>query len=633
MKKLLLTIFAVIATAIIPAHAADDDVQVLLDADFTVFTDGSESSPKTLISSDVKAKVPGVNYASSVAAAGGYMLVKSSGYIEFSAFSELPSSSGCTLRVTAEVKMGDNYGGVIQYSKGYTGSPVNAIVETDEWTTVTVLLPDFGNGSTSRLKMAPYLSVSGFYIKSLKVEYSPNFMPAPEAYLPNDADGTSFTASCGRVSGATAYEADVFSLDGDGNPVYFVENKTLTALGIYSNPSAKITGLDPDTKYYYVARAKNAAGAVSENSEVVEVIKCISSIDAPEALAASNVTENGFTANWTPVENAVAYNVNVYSNETLTADADASVFEEDFSGFTEGTLSSIGYPSRSNIDKYTKVPGWAADGSIASAAGYYVFYPINSTGMLVTPVIDLSANNGEFSVTLKVAAGSFGSFYVTDNTITAEIVEGDFTDADDEDWTIVETAEAQAIANKNFTDYKFNFTKGSANSRVRITYTIVSGSTYKLYVDELNVSQTLPAGSVVEKQLLTKNVEGVTSADIELAMNEGQTYMYDVIAIGQTVIGSDDKAVVGEILSKQSNRVKVDAGAGVDNVAVDEAGVKAWKAGDGVLGVNGSDITVCDIAGRVLYKEQLPADIYTLNINVRGIVIVVVDGNAYKMIL
>lgn len=626
MGKLLLTLFAVIMTANLTARAADD-VQVIAEADFTLFTDGTLDSPKTLYTSDVKAKVPALNYASNVASAGGCLFVKSSGYIEFNAFTTLPSYSGCTIRVTAEVKMGDDYGGVLQLSKGYSGTPVNAPVYTDEWSTVTVLVPDFGNGSTTRLKIAPFLSVSGFYLKSVKIEYSPNFVLAPEAYLPNDADGTSFTASCSRVSGAASYEIDVFSLDENDNPTYFLQNEPITALSIYSDPSKKVTGLDPETKYFYVARAKNSSGASSENSEVVEVIKCKTSIEAPEALAATNITENGFTANWTKVNEAVSYIVNVYSKETLDVATDAVVFEEDFSGITEGTLSSISYPSRFEIDKLTKIPGWVADGSIAGANGFYVFYPTNGIGELVTPEINLSDNNGEFSVVVNAASGSFGSFFSTANTLSVDIVEG----VEDE-WTVVEAGEVKVLDNKNFTDYAISFTKGSASTRLRIKFT-QNDNSYKLYIDDIKIQQTLPAGSVVDKQLFSNTVEEATSADIALAMAVGKEYYYDILSVGLTVIGSGKDAYLGELQSVASNRVKVDAGARIDAIAADVDAPKAWKAGEGVLGVNGSAVTVCDLAGRTIYKNVFPADSYTLNINVRGLVIVVVDGKAYKIVL
>ena len=303
------------------------------------------------------------------------------------------------------------------------------------------------------------------------------------------------------------------------------------------------------------------------------------------------------------------------------------MFEEDFSGITEGTLSNISYPSRFEIDKLTKIPGWVADGSIAGANGYYVFYPTNDIGELVTPEINLSDNNGEFSVVVNAASGSFGSFFSTTNTLSVDIVEGS-----DGEWNVVEAGEVKVLDNKNFTDYAISFTKGSASTRLRIKFTQEDNS-YKLYVDDIKIQQTLPAGSVVDKQLFSSAVEEVTYADIALTMTAGKEYFYDVRSVGLTVIGSGKDAYLGELQSEASNRVKVDAGAGIDAIAADVDAPKAWKAGEGVLGVNGSAVTVCDLAGRTIYKNVLPADSYTLNINVRGLVIVVVDGKAYKIVL
>lgn len=623
MKKLLLSILSLVAvTGLGKAEETADNVQVLIDTDFTVFTEGSEESPKSLYSSSFNAKVNGYYMVSSVSAAGGKVLVGASGYLTLKQFESLPTS-GATIRITAEVKMLDEYGGALKFTRGYSSTDVvYAQVDGTDWTTVTVYASGYTGTSASRLKVEPFLSISGFYIKSLKVEYSPDFIAAPEAYLPTDADGTQFTASCSRVAGASKYEADVFSLDKDNNPVYFVQDVELTALSAYSNPSAKITGLNPGTTYYYVARAINADGKKSENSEVVEVVKSITSIDAPEALAATNVTETGFTANWDAVADAKYYIVYTYEKEKLTEASEVAVFDEDFSGVTVGTVASIELTG--NIDDFTKMPGWIADySSKAFAAGYYVFYPYKDPGTLTTPSIDLSANDGKFSVTVKGFTGAYGTMKATQNTIGAELlVNGD----------VVETATTLTCDKSGLYDFVFNFTKGTSDCRIRFVYTLADEDSNKFYADEISISQLMPAGTEISKLLGNLSSEA-TSADISLTPVTGKAYCYGVVAVGQTVVGSGTGASVGEIMSAVSNLVEVNFnGAGVDNVISDTA-INAWKAGEGTLGVNGSDIAVHDLMGRTLYHRILPADTYTLNLGLRGLIIVTVDGTSHKIVL
>jgi len=622
MKKLLLSILSVVCTlGFVNAQATADNVQVLLDTDFTVFTEGSEESPKSLYSSDFNSKVEGYRSIYDVYAAGGKILVEPSGYIQANTFSDLPTSSS-TIRITAEVKMLDPYGGAIQFVCGYTTSDAAyAVVETDEWTTISVYAGGYTGTSSSRMKMQPYLSVNGMYVKSLKVEYSPDFICAPEAYLPSDADGTQFTASCSRVSGAAKYEADVFSLNDNGEPVYFAQDVELTALGTYSDPSAKITGLDPATTYYYVVRAVNANGNKSEDSAPIEVVKAISSIAAPVALAATNIAQDGFTANWNAVDDAKSYIVYTYEKETLKEASEVAVFAEDFSGVNVGSVAQIEISG--NLNDFTKTTGWEYSSfSNAFASGYYVFAPFSDLATLTTPVIDLSANEGKFSIVLTGFTGSYGYMYATTNTIGAELLVND---------EVVETATTLVCDKEVASDFAFNFTKGTANSRIRFTYTI-NGDNQKLYVDEIKINQLMPAGTVISNVIGNVSATG-TSAEVKLTPKAEMEYCYGVVAVGQTVIGTGANASVGEILSGVSNLVDVDfTTLGIGDIATDDA-PKAWRESEGIVGVNGSNVAVHDMMGRTLYRESLPAGIRTLNIGKRGLVIVTVDGASYKIAL
>lgn len=621
MKKFLLSILTVAMAA--GAACAEDagNVVTLIDSDFTVFTDGSEESPKSLTNYSFTQQVEGYYMISGLSAAGGKILVNPSGYLQLKQFESLPTGGG-TIRVTMEVKMLDSYGGAIQLTRGYsTTDIVYEAVETDEWTTVSVLCGGYTNTSSSRLKVQPFLSISGFYLKSLKVEYSPDFIVAPEAYLPSDADGTSFTASCSRVTGASAYEADVYSLGTDGNPVYVEQNVTLKALTSYSNPSAKITGLDPATTYYFVARAINADGKKSDDSEAVQVIKCISSIDAPVALPGSNYSATGFTANWEAVADAKGYLINIYEKQTLAQDTEASVFAEDFSGVNVGTVADIEYSGQ--LDDFTVVPGWETEsGTKAFAAGYFVFYP-TSSGTLTTPSIDLSANGGVFTVTLSGFTGKYGSMSATENTLKAELlVNGE----------VVETANTYICDKSAPHDFIFDFTKGTADSRVRFTYTLEGAGYDKLYVDAIDIKQMLSAGTVINKQIATLSQEApATSAEIQLTPEKDKAYYYGVVALAQTVTGTGATAAVGELLSKESNLIEIAfSSASISEVAAEAAAPAAWKAAPGILGVNGEKVAVYDLTGRVLYNGVAsPA----IDLGVSGVVIVNVDGTTVKVAL
>lgn len=626
MKKFLLLLLPSLCLGAVTAFA-QSDVTVLLDSDFTVFTDGTEQSPKSLTTTGLNAKTPGYYLISGVSDAGGKLLVGSSGYIQAKAFSTLPTSGTSTLRFTAEVKMLDSYGGIVQATNGGYGSSAattNIIVENDEWTTVTGFVSSMSY--SSKFKLLPFLSVNGFYIKSLKIEYSADFIAAPEAYLPSDFDGTQFTASCSRVSGASSYLAEVFTLSDNGERQTVQEGIALTALSAYVDPSAKVTGLTPGVQYFYTVKAVNANGAASDESEPVALVKKISALETPEALEATDVTTQSFTANWTSVDDALFYTVNVYSEETLETEQEVSVFGEDFSGVNVGTSSSIEFSG--DLNNFTNMPGWTTDFSKAFAPGYFILYPSAGTGSVITPAIDLSAAGGTFNVVINAGMNYYGQLKDTEDLITVTLLDADGNE--------VETATSQEISAADFVDYTFGFTKGAEVSRIKITYTQEEGGNYnRLFINEISVVQTLGAGSKVNRQVLSQSTVGKqVSETLEVAFEAVKRYTYTVIAVGQTVTGTGANASISEIMSAESNAVVIPDQSGVTDLVADlNAGAPAWKTAEGVIAFSGNVVNVYNVNGALLNNAVSDGGTATVNVHAKGVIIAVVDGTAVKIVM
>jgi Fibronectin type III domain/Receptor L domain len=133
----------------------------------------------------------------------------------------------------------------------------------------------------------------------------------PEALAATNVTTSSFTANWNPVPDVTNYVIDV-SLDANFS----------TLLSGYDNLSSgnqqslDVTGLSPNTTYYYRVRANNSEGT-SGNSAVITVLTLDLIPDAPTALDATNITSTGFTANWNLVANAANYLIDVSDNVTF----------------------------------------------------------------------------------------------------------------------------------------------------------------------------------------------------------------------------------------------------------------------------------------------------------------------------
>lgn len=112
-------------------------------------------------------------------------------------------------------------------------------------------------------------------------------------------------------------------------------------------------------------------------------------------------------------------------------------------------------------------------------------YPVD-TGVLTTPVVDLSGNSGNFNLIITAATGSFGVFTVSKNTMYAELIDND---------GIVERSKAVTFESNEFVDYTFLFSKGSVNSRLRIVYNLNYDNNI-LFIDKIRIGQYNNSGIV-----------------------------------------------------------------------------------------------------------------------------------------
>jgi hypothetical protein len=130
----------------------------------------------------------------------------------------------------------------------------------------------------------------------------------PVATAASSVSAIGFTANWNFSAGAARYILDVSADTAFGS---FVTGYNGLDVGISGgNP---VTGLTPQTTYFYRVRAANGVGP-SGNSNTISVRTLQSPPARPALRSPSNVTQTGFTANWMPSTGAVTYRLDVASD-------------------------------------------------------------------------------------------------------------------------------------------------------------------------------------------------------------------------------------------------------------------------------------------------------------------------------
>jgi hypothetical protein len=132
----------------------------------------------------------------------------------------------------------------------------------------------------------------------------------PSAIAGTSVGETSFTANWNAAAGATTYRLDV-SADNFVNLLPDYSDRTVNGL------SDAVSGLASGVTYSYRVRSVNSAGT-SSNSNTITVTTIVLAPAAPNALAATNIAGESFTANWDAVYNADSYRLDVSADDFAT---------------------------------------------------------------------------------------------------------------------------------------------------------------------------------------------------------------------------------------------------------------------------------------------------------------------------
>lgn len=616
---------ATMAAAIVLASgSAVAEPTVLLDVDFSeTCTAGTEAEPQmfrySFDFSNLGFTGWSLSSATKVGQAGGSLFISDGATVSTAGLTNVSTTNGA-IKVTMAVKLNKTNMGIVQLAWGSAyGTKMNAEVYTDDWTTVEyVVTPTSASSYSNKAVFGPFLVADGIFVKSIKIEQGKEFLGVPTPYLPSDANGESFTARWKAVSGATKYYLDVYSYNAADEKVMFLDNQEVTPASTTATyVTYKVEGLNPGTTYYYVVRAANEDG-ISSDSEEIEVVKVISSLDKPK-VSVSVSTDGSYTASWEAVADAENYFVNVLRRKTLAETGNIDVLEENFDCFTTGTVDKVEFASERDL-ALLQEEGWSGD-ELCYIEGALGLYPFMDNPYLATPALDLGDNDGKVTVVITAGAANYAGFVAAGSVkLSLEDAEGNLTDP------VVLT-----IDNAGFKEYTLELTGGTADSKVKI-YGCDEDAASKYLFDNIAIQQVKPAGYVSTSTYATAETADNTYSGT-VAKEDNISYYITVTAAAKTVVSGS----VADVYSDPSDEVLIANFSGVENVvAGTEASVAVKSLGNGVIEVTAADDTVVevyDLAGRKIAAEAVAAGVNTLSVNATGLAIVKAGTVVAKVIL
>lgn len=487
---------------------------------------------------------------------------------------------------------------------------------TDTWTSVVV--PFEGKGSTQTA--IQFFGDAPIFIDDIEitqaseteVDPEPVTISVPVALAATDITESGFTANWQSVANATSYLLDVFYFE-DNSPQYVVKDKQTTAT------SETVTGLEPGRLYYYSVQGTNGE-ITSDESAIIPVKAAAEAIGTPQATQATEISDNGFRANWTAVDNASHYELITLSEYTVPQSGTFVLEDENFDKVTSGTESAPLYNDiQCVLNTYTQYPDWygyttlLAEGMIGLKNYYSI---MGSYSMLYTPAYQSDAANPG-AIKAKISAKMVNCNAGT--KLGVALVDATTGDIINNKWHFQDLSE-------QMTEYEFELGQ-SSNFYLAIGFSDpydTYGTTGMVFIDDVQITQDITAGTNISR-IYSDDIAYNNTMYVETPeKRDGENFYYYVLA--------STNSTEGYIYSDPSNIVQVGTSTAIGNVQTENGITITAAAGQiNVTTDKACTLTVFDMSGRTV--SQLNAVGGSASVSVEPGAYIVKCGNAVRKLI
>jgi len=315
----------------------------------------------------------------------------------------------------------------------------------------------------------------------------------------------------------------------------------------------------------------------------------LASPTVPEVKAATDVTAEGFTANWSPSVGAEGYVVQPTATHVADGVEPYYIINSDFSKVTQGSIAEPVLPQYvvESLEDFIDQPGWV--GRMILRAGGYLGLTNNYLGtygnsLLQSPVLDLSTNNGEVNVEINYQTPDVDMFQISLYNVLAN-------------GSVSLRSSKMIYSYEHYGEaLKSEFTLSGGTTSCMVVVTLPETTRGTVFIDDLKIWQQLPEGTLYNEPM-DSQVTTETHAYIPTpGMRADDSFSYHVKAYrvvdGNVIYSEASKSIrVGDESPEEPS--ELGKAMNVKTVADGSRFEASW---DAVPGANAYEIT--------LYREH-----------------------------
>ncbi len=524
------------ALAVICTFSQLSEAKIIISENFDKFTQGNESSYIPVSQLDGLTAAPGWTGAE-VNQAGGCAYLGVGGSL-----------------TTPPVDLSGNNGNYIVKFRAKSSTPgaLYFIMDSnmsysvdylsDEWKEYSIALSGGVNGSTVNF-LSTY---NDLLIDDIVID--DGGIAIPHALAASDFTRESFTANWEEVPNAESYILNVYTLEYDNETTIFSPNHILKNKEVKGTSYVVTEGVF-DEPYYYTVASKSGT-TVSDPSSIITVSP--TEVSTPQALNATEVSADSFTANWLASDIATKYYVHVLKHHVADHAETYSIIDTDFSEIvSEGTIDK---PQREL--EYLFDGDWSANMPILANGIIGINnQDINLFGQafLQSPLLDLSKCGGSVSISFD----AFGRKGLSKAMVRMANVGNTISFADTQEFEVTEQSAHQS----------FTLSGGSVSSYVVIT----SEEPGMMFIDNLKVTVELPGGASFVMPVRTIESGECQTAVSKLNATDSDVIAYYVVGAWSVRHGEGEVRQIPEVLSDPSDIIRVSRPASISDINSDRS--------------------------------------------------------------